>query len=264
MINPDNIKQAQLYNLAEYQDKKVLNEIDTGVVSYPRCGSHWFRFMMEMLLEQPCWPEAYFCPDKYPWAQWYHDVHIGEFPYVNNIIPPNITIRKLIFLYRDPFDMILSNLFFEQSMQSKDGKSKPFQTHPNNILKLCIGYKRYLYRWLNTNNVGFRIYIQYKDLLDHPIQMIRPVLMALERNHEFTDQDILNVHSAVKKSSIKAIKPNIIINQPEDKRKYLKTKYYKYIRFCFDQERDLFSKRGPLIIHPTNPLPSYITRWEQI
>ena len=75
------------------------NQNNTVMVSFPRCGSHWIRMMVELYFNQPTLSRNFFFPDRTDYILLAtHDLEL------------NIRRDSVLYLYRDPVAVVFSQI----------------------------------------------------------------------------------------------------------------------------------------------------------
>ena len=153
------------------QDEEIFsNRNYPRLISFPRTGSHWLRLLIEAYTFVPCAVQSFFVKNpKKCWGIHIHnrmikDPHPSEGPVIN--------LGKVIYLYRNPVDVIWSNLVY-------DGKSP--ELADVEIERLIHEYKDHLERWLgNPEDIKEICYITYEDLKENSIPTLKKVLHFLD------------------------------------------------------------------------------------
>ena len=137
------------------------------LVSFPRTGSHWFRLVMEFYLICPCAPQAFLV--KTPNRCWGLHVHNRKIRDPHPSEGPVSNLGKVIYLYRNPIDVIWSCLEYE---------NKSAEDYLDTLIN---EYKDHLERWLNNPaDIKNICYIKYEDFKENPWDTFAKVLGFLE------------------------------------------------------------------------------------
>ena len=105
------------------------NQNNTVMVSFPRCGSHWIRMMVELYFNQPTLSRNFFFPDRTDYILLAtHDLEL------------NIRRDSVLYLYRDPVAVVFSQINYY----------KEDETDPLIIEKWSQSIINHLAHWLAT------------------------------------------------------------------------------------------------------------------
>tara|TARA_A100001011_G_scaffold397255_2_gene497669 strand:- start:380 stop:1123 length:744 start_codon:yes stop_codon:yes gene_type:complete len=180
---------------------------DTSIpqlVSYPRTGSHWLKTVMERYLKKGTLPIPYFPETSEFWAYHLHDRFVGR---GDEGVTKNFD--KVIYLYREPIDVIFSQLTFLKRAALLDNRpsrgryisSKYDVFRQDNVKRISEEYFSHLKRWLYDNDdIKEIIFVTYKKLKNEPIKTLGTVLKFL--NYE-VDEDALD--KAYKETTIESV-----------------------------------------------------------
>ena len=180
---------------------------DTSIpqlVSYPRTGSHWLKTVMEKYLKKGTLPIPYFSETNEFWAYHLHDRFVGR---GDEGVTKNFD--KVIYLYREPVDVIFSQLTFLKRSALLDSRparesyisNKYDIFRQDNVERIAEEYCSHLKRWLyNNSDIKEIIFVTYKELKNKPIETLIVILIFL--NYE-VDEDALN--GAYKETTIKSV-----------------------------------------------------------
>lgn len=179
------------------------------VMSIPRSGFHYFKFMMETLTYRPCAPIAYFYPKNEPFAYHIHDLPQNTYDYKHDInsffcidasiLPgtnlPTTTIKKLIFIHReDVVAGIYSWFKFNEIRKDKEN----WEITEHNIIRLTQIYKQLREKWLYISGNVDSYIITYEKLVAEPIETLKNTteLFGLSFNEHYAK---IVVHVCTKK-----------------------------------------------------------------
>ena len=202
-INPKNILNA---------DDQILRDSDVIVVSYQKCGRTWLRVMIGYFLQkkfklqeeeilkitqsapyykkiQPSMPKFMFKHDD--------NAHRKQ----ANELSPNKDIyndKKVIFLSRDPRDVIVSN-FYHMTYRINSNKLK-FEDF---VKKFFSGIIKYYNIWANYGFNKNRLLIRYEDLHTSTSEKLFDILNFVDKNIQPETKEI---NFAIKYASFENMK----------------------------------------------------------
>ena len=145
------------------------------LVSFPRTGSHWFRYVMEVAVKMPAMVSSYYYPN--PDKCW--GIHIHDRWLDNTDVPPTYNLQNVIYLYRDPKDTIYSQLRYDKTIQeSWNGeRSESLDKEVNAIINQ---YTAHLLRWrFNNSDIKNYLEIRYEDMMKDPFSVFKNVFKFL-------------------------------------------------------------------------------------
>ena len=129
-----------IYDIEHLYRQHLQNNLEfPRLISYPRCGSHWFRYIMEYTLEMPCIVSSYKFANPNIEDCW--GLHIHDRRLDNSDCPPTKNLKKVIYLWRNPVDVIYSQLRY-------DGKL-PDIFSPSHIRSLDLDVKYLIREYAN-------------------------------------------------------------------------------------------------------------------
>lgn len=140
----------------------LLNPDNTIMVSFPRCGCHWVRMLMELYFERPTLPAVFYYFDFEP------NDELNYVCYYTHDIKLNIKGPKsIIYFYRDPVD-VLHSLIRARELQFSDTELDIFLD--NRIAKYADLYARHLHKWLIQEQFTEKKTIfTYEELRNSPV-----------------------------------------------------------------------------------------------
>lgn len=153
------------------------------VVSYPRSGNTWMRFLLVAMLypdEETSFPNASrLAPDLHQKEGWMKQkvidplilkCHLQEYP--------AYFLSKNIYIYRDPRDIAVSFYHFydwEKKLRFNDYLPK----FVNGDIHKWTPWACHLYYWLIEDNKLDFIFVKYEDLLINPEENLKRVMKYL-------------------------------------------------------------------------------------
>ena len=166
-----------MYNYEKFKETYLKEHPDLPyLISYPRTGSHWLRMIMESYLKIPCLSRG-FLVDRTSsfWATHGHDKEVQL----------NLPKGPVIYLYRNPVDVVYSELIYD------------FGSAEDHVESYAFTYKRHLIKWLGlAEKYPKKIHsLTYEDLKRNACQEIG-LLLGFLKYH--IDDDLI-------KESIKGI-----------------------------------------------------------
>lgn len=184
------------------------------LVSYPRTGSHWFRVMMEKYTGQPSLMRSFYDPTpEKVWGFHIHNRVIGEHEPSEG---PTKNLKKVIYLYRNPYDTIFSLLKYERIIPPL-WKGAPSQLMSEKVALYAKEYKAHLDRWLTDNDdIENIIYLKYENLKsDRAADEFKKAIEFLD--FEWDEAKFHVVYNSTNKKSVKDLTPhdNSVINIEE-------------------------------------------------
>lgn len=187
-----------MYDLTNLAVKLGVNEDNTKMtrlISYPRSGSHWFRIMMELYLECPSLVQSFFNPN--PTKVWGFHIHNRWINKPDVFEGPIKNLEKAIYLYRDPVDVIFSQIRYHK---------EPFDSQEI-VDKYILEYSNHLDFYLN-NKPGIKNlhFLKYEDLKLSPVVSF---LSCIEFINEKVDEEkFLKIYSFCDKKLTKNLTPH--------------------------------------------------------
>lgn len=146
------------------------------LVSFPRTGSHWFRYIMEVATGTPAIVSSYYYPkpDKC-WGLHIHDRWLD-----NKNIPPTKNLQKVIYLFRDGLDTVYSVLRYDKTIPDYwDGTCT--ELIDREVKAVTSQYERHLKRWrYNREDIRSCLEIRYDDMAINTREIFEKVLQFLE------------------------------------------------------------------------------------
>lgn len=133
------------------------------LVSFPRTGSHWLRMFLELYFDRPLLSRHFFAHERTdPLLVHVHDDDLDHVP-----------SGPVIYLYRGPVDTVFSELTYRHGERAPD---LPWA----DVREVAERYRRHLRRWLVGGDVPEpRAVVTYEWLLDEPLVVLTPVIIAL-------------------------------------------------------------------------------------
>lgn len=126
------------------------------IVSYPRCGRHWVKVVLELYFRRPSsiGTRSPLTPREQARPPLYYHHHD---PLANTKLPEH---GNLAYIYRDPVDVLYSNLRYLNW-------DEPFEVEED-VLNLTAGqYRKHLDRYLR--NGATKVSLQYDDMKADPV-----------------------------------------------------------------------------------------------
>lgn len=165
------------YKMREYDIHN--NRSLPRLVSFPRTGSHWFRYIMEVATETPAMVSSYYYPNpKKCWGLHIHDRWLD-----NKDVPPTANLEKVIYLFRDGVDTVYSLLRYDKTILAED-YWEPNELIDQQVDAVTSQYESHLKRWrFNRDDIADCLEIRYE-------QMTSDTKKTFEKVFEFLSLDI--------------------------------------------------------------------------
>ena len=219
--------------------KKILGFInhwqtDCYVLSYPKCGRTWLRFMMGNVLvhhfqlnnvplndilmvknlhkQNPSIPKIRFAHDDLPNWKWINEIETDKSRYKN---------KKIIFLVRDPRDLVVSNFYQKKyrGFKEKQGfKKENFKGDIAAFLPYEFGgipnIVTYYNVWSKQKQVpkDFCL-VRYEDLKSKPVETLKSIFDFLG----FKEIKVESIEHAIAESTFEKMREieekNLLNNQ---------------------------------------------------
>ena len=216
------------YDITYMMDKhKISENYDfPRLVSFPRTGSHWFRYVMEVAIEQPAIVSSYYFPNpKVCWGLHMHDRWLD-----NGDIPPTRDLKNVIYLFRDGVDTVYSQLRYDKIVPDNwDGNQN--DRIDSEVLAVTSQYKAHLERWrFNREDIKRCLEIRYEELMKNPKEVFQQVFKFLEM--EVTDEKLEYAISDATKEKIDSL---IVDQNAMDKFSAYHPSHYKVMKDRFSQ-----------------------------
>ena len=170
-------------------------------ISYPRTGSHFLNYMMEIYFNRPRLRISHaFAGQGRGDYMWVHDHDI----FCKNKRP------IYFYMYRQPKDVIFSNVYYEHK---KNGKK-------SDVLKIVKQYREHLIYYVKSGIIQCKQYVRYENFVDHDLfpEEFSKICKAFDKEFdkersisirkETTKEKMVEVESAVykrKKGLLQAI-----------------------------------------------------------
>lgn len=149
------------------------------LVSFPRTGSHWFRYIMEVATETPAIVSSYYYPK--PEICW--GLHIHDRWLDNTDVPPTTNLEKVIYLFRDGVDTVYSQLRYDKTIRAEIDWV-PSELIDQQVDAVTSQYESHLKRWrFNRDDITECLEVRYE-------QMMRDTKKTFESVFEFLSLDI--------------------------------------------------------------------------
>lgn len=134
------------------------------LVSFPRTGSHWFRYVMEVALEQPAIVSSYYFPSPEKcWGLHMHDRWLD-----NGDIPPTRNLKNVIYLFRNGMDTVYSQLRYDKIVPDNWNGNRSNRIDIE-VEAVTSQYKAHLNRWrFNREDIERCLEIRYEELMKNP------------------------------------------------------------------------------------------------
>jgi hypothetical protein len=136
------------------------NPDSTALVSFPRTGSHWLRFLMELYFNQPLLTRSF-----------YHK--LAENPsdfllYHTHDLNLEFNHETVLYLYRQPVEVIYSQLRYHGQIASDNVEEYFFYWLEK--------YTAHLEKWIiEEHNTKKKLVIRYKDLRSNATKLFRKI-----------------------------------------------------------------------------------------
>jgi hypothetical protein len=168
------------------------------LISYPRCGSHWFRYIMEYTLEMPCIVSSYKFSNPNIDQCW--GLHIHDRRLDNSDCPPTKNLKKVIYLWRNPVDVIYSQLRYDGNLPDVLTTSSA-EALNFGVDYLIHEYGSHLQRYrFNNSDIGEILEITYEQMREDTKGIISKSMEFL--NLKFDKQKLQKVISECTKLKI--------------------------------------------------------------
>ena len=152
------------------------------LVSYPRCGSHWFRYIMEYTLEMPCIVSSYKFPN--PDLQQCWGLHIHDRRLDNSDCPPTKNLQKVIYLWRNPVDVVYSQLRYDGILPDVLTVSSA-ESLRHGVNYLIHEYGSHLQRYrFNNGDIGDLLEITYEQMRENTAETMAQSMEFLNLQYE--------------------------------------------------------------------------------
>jgi hypothetical protein len=149
------------------------------LVSFPRTGSHWFRYIMEVATGTPAMVSSYYYPNPEKcWGLHMHDRWLD-----NSDVPPTSNLEKVIYLFRDGVDTVYSQLRYDKTILAENDW-EPNEFIDQQVDAVTSQYESHLKRWrFNRDDIVECLEIRYE-------QMAGETKKTFEKVFEFLSLDI--------------------------------------------------------------------------
>lgn len=162
--------------------QKIIDEPNFPfLVSFPRTGSHWFRFILEKYSDRPLLIRSFFNHNNSNYLLFHtHDLNL------------NTQKKKVVYLYRNPTDVIYSQLnYYNQNINDK-----------NLIHFWTQQYTGHLIHWLfNENFTEKKLIIKYENLQNDLSNEFQKVCSFFDLNWD--EKRLIKIASSIDKEAIK-------------------------------------------------------------
>ncbi|MCK4553265.1 sulfotransferase domain-containing protein [Candidatus Pacearchaeota archaeon] len=164
-------------------------------ISYPRSGSHWVNSIMELYFNRPRLRKgspSFLDKNRRDWM-WIHDhdLNLEVLKKIRNI--KNYKFRKVLFLYRNPLDVIYSLIIFKMNdlgiygeKYSTEKKAFSDEIVKKNILDWIIYHKEYL---SNHGDLKFTT-IKYENFLNKDTRVKESKKICEHFSYPFNEKKI--------------------------------------------------------------------------
>jgi hypothetical protein len=150
--------------------------------------------MMEAYLEMPCGPQAFLFPSNPPWGIHIHDRVVGNGAWQEG---PVTNLKKVIYLHRDPIDVIFSQLKYE-------GNNMVTEDHVESLIE---EYAAHLQRWrIDNTDIESILDITYEKIKQDAQSALAGAITFL--GYEINEQKIAAICSRVDKGLTKKMTPH--------------------------------------------------------
>lgn len=209
LVNNLKIKIKLLFNYNLPGKFSEVRNNDIYIVSYPKSGNTWMRFLFGNILFEGDFDFANM-NEKIP------DIYHKDKKFIDNLKCPRVikshepyynslTKAKVIYIYRDPRDVVVSYYFWHKKFAPNSVKN--FEDYFEKFMKgkLPFGlWSQHVHRWKEAaiNNPENIYIIKYEDLKESPFEQFKRVLNFC--NIDSSDNE--KIQLAIKRSSFKSMK----------------------------------------------------------
>jgi len=196
------------------------------LVSFPRTGSHWFRYVMEVAIDQPAIVSSYYFPKpEICWGLHMHDRWLD-----NSDVAPTRDLKNVIYLFRNGIDTIYSQLRYDKTVADNWNGNRNDKID-SEVQAVTSQYKSHLERWrFNRGDIDRCLEIRYENLMKNPKEVFSDVFDFL--GIEVSDEKI---DYAIKDATKEKIDSLIVDRHAMDKFSAYHPSHYKIMKDSFKQ-----------------------------
>jgi hypothetical protein len=222
---------------------------DTFLVSYPRSGNTWMRFVLGSIIHKTDVTfdnmERAF-PDIYLNTHWQLE-KIPRPRYIKSHEPYDSRYPKVIYVVRDPRDVAISFYFYHKKLNKYEDSFQDFLClffRPNGLQKLR--WDDHLESWRkNASNVKGGIYfVRYEDLLTNTVENISAILNFLKitaKEQEIEPWILRNSFKNMQKKEIQFSDTNELFNATDKEIRFVRSgQKQQWTNFMSDNQVKLF------------------------
>lgn len=145
------------------------------LVSFPRTGSHWFRYVMELITGTPAIVSSYYFPN--PEKCW--GLHIHDRWLDNEDVPPTRDLHCVIYLFREGKDTVYSTLRYDKTIPD-NWVGEPNELINREVKAITSQYRSHLIRWrFNREDIRSCLEVRYEDMTKDTKLVFERVLQFL-------------------------------------------------------------------------------------
>ncbi len=196
------------------------------LVSFPRTGSHWFRYVMEVAIDQPAIVSSYYFSN--PETCW--GLHIHDRWLDNSDVPPTRNLKNVIYLFRNGIDTVYSQLRYDKTIQDNWNGNRTVNID-SEVQAVTSQYKAHLKRWrFNRDDIERCLEIRYENLMKNPKEVFSDVFNFL--GMKVSDEKI---DYAIKDATKEKIDSLIVDRHAMDKFSAYHPSHYKNMKNSFNE-----------------------------
>lgn len=184
------ILRSRLKILINHLQHTRIDANDTFIVSYPKSGSTWFRFVLyELLMDEHATFEKVNYTIPTVGKHFGKDLETKYGRFIKSHEPFRKDYRKAVVMVRDVRDVIISEYNYNKKMGFIK-KDFPFNDFINQFVKKSVNrfgnYADNLNSWIaaNENNVSKILFIRYEDMKEDPYSQLEKVNEFLHLNKD--------------------------------------------------------------------------------
>ncbi|XP_052568693.1 bile salt sulfotransferase 2-like [Peromyscus californicus insignis] len=208
--------------IEESRDKFVIRDEDTAIVTYPKSGSHWLIEIVCLIQTKgdPTWIQSVPIWDRVPWIETQNGYKIliskegprlfsSHLPF--HLFPKSFfsSKAKVIYLIRNPRDVLVSGYFFWSKMKFVKNPES-LRTYFEWFLKGNVAYGSWFEHtraWLSMRERDNFLLLSYEDMKKDEKSTIKKICDFLGKKLEPDELDMV-----LKYSSFQAMKENKMSN----------------------------------------------------
>lgn len=196
------------------------------LVSFPRTGSHWFRYIMEITIGMPAIVSSYYFPN--PDKCW--GLHIHDRWLDNQDVPPTRDLHKVIYLFRGGRDTIYSMLRYDKTIPN-DWNGDPNKLIDKEVREVTSQYKSHLERWrFKREDIKECLEIRYEDMMNNAV-------LTFEKTFDFLSMEYSRekLNFAIQEATKDKIDALIIDSHAMDKHSAYNPEKHKNLKNTFNE-----------------------------